>query len=62
MGKKISDQITYFLKANTLELVFYPVAFEHFRRNQTDLNLIRGTNGWIAAIAGVKMGKKAPGG
>lgn len=59
--KTFSDQLRHFLKENTLELVFYPLAFEHFRRNQTDVNLIRGISGWTAAIAGVKMGKKAPG-
>ncbi len=61
-GQKIDDTIKIFLKNNLLEAVFYPVAFEYFRRNQTDTNFIRGISGWSAAIAGVKIGKRAPGG
>lgn len=60
-GKTFSEQMKHFLKENTLEFVFYPLAFEHFRRNQTDVNLIRGISGWTAAIAGIKIGKKMPG-
>lgn len=61
-GQRITDALQTFLKNNALELVFYPLAFEHFRRNQTDVNLIRGISWWTAAIAGIKIGRKAPGG
>ena len=59
--KTFSDKVKIFLKSNSLELVFYPLAFEHFRRNQTDLNIIRWISGFTAAIAWVKIGKKLPG-
>ncbi len=60
-GQNIWERVKTFLKANVLEIVFYPLAFEHFRRHQSDNNLIRWAVNWWAAIAGIKLAKHIPG-